>query len=147
MTNFAHLETDVMADEGFRSVVYQDIVDVWTIGFGTTRIGGIPVTENTPDMTEDVARDLLRADLYQALIDAQGLIPTWAQLNSTRQEVLANMAYNLGRRGLTKFYLMRSALQLADFAEAADQMLSSRWAIQVGMRAVRLAHQMRTGSS
>jgi lysozyme len=33
-----------------------------------------------------------------------------------------------------------------DYEEAADEMLDSKWAEQVGTRAVRLADQMRRGS-
>lgn len=145
--NYARLERDIQRDEGFRSQVYQDVTGVWTIGYGTTRIFGAPVSENTQAMLQPVAREILRAGLYQALLDAQATAPFWPWLDSVRQEVLVNMAYNLGRSGLAGFKKMIQALEFNDYESAAAEMLDSRWAGQVKTRADRLARQMKTGDT
>ncbi len=144
--NYSRLEADVMADEGFRSEAYQDVVGVWTIGYGTTRIFGVPVTEQTSDILQRIARDILRADLYQALIDAQAVVANFATHNPVRQEVLVNMAYNLGRSGLAGFRKMIVALADEYYETAADEMLDSKWAGQVKTRAIRLHNRMREGA-
>jgi len=46
---------------------------------------------------------------------------------------------------LLSFTEMLSALESGDYAEAAAQMLASRWASQVGNRAVELAYMMENG--
>jgi lysozyme len=62
-----------------------------------------------------------------------------------RRGVLVNMAYNLGVTGLLSFKKMLSAYKKGAFVEAAQHMLDSKWAKQVGDRAKRLAEQMRSG--
>ena len=62
-----------------------------------------------------------------------------------RAEVLINMAFNLGITGLLKFRRALDAVRVDDYEAAATHMLDSRWASQVGRRAVELARQMRTG--
>jgi lysozyme len=55
------------------------------------------------------------------------------------------MAFNLGSAKLCAFHRMIEALSEGDFDEAATQMLNSRWAEQVGHRAIKLAQMMRYG--
>jgi lysozyme len=144
--NLGRLEIQVMADEGFRAVAYQDSLGYWTIGYGTRHILGQEVTEATPRIRSDVARSILRSDLYKAILDVEELFPNLRSFNHYRQEVLANMAYNLGFRGLRNFKRMRAALDLSYFTDAADEMIDSLWYRQVGSRAHRLEQIMRTGA-
>ena len=58
---------------------------------------------------------------------------------------LKNMAFNMGVAGLLEFRQMLAEVQTADWPGAAAEMLSSKWATQVGDRAHRLALQMTTG--
>jgi lysozyme len=55
------------------------------------------------------------------------------------------MGFNLGVPRLNKFKNMWKAVHDRDFSLAAVEMLDSRWASQVGQRAVRLANAMRDG--
>jgi lysozyme len=55
------------------------------------------------------------------------------------------MAHNLGQTRLAGFHRLREAVKEQDWEQAAAEMLDSRWAKQVGQRAVRLAEQMRKG--
>jgi lysozyme len=54
------------------------------------------------------------------------------------------MAFNLGGHLLT-FRNSLSAIQRNNYAAAANEMLASKWANQVGQRAQHLANMMRTG--
>ncbi|MFQ5421037.1 MAG: hypothetical protein ACE5EY_11830, partial [Anaerolineae bacterium] len=58
-----------------------------------------------------------------------------------------NMAFNLGRTRLARFGKMWAAIHIGDYALAAEEMLDSRWARQVGERAHRLAEMMRDGGA
>lgn len=139
------IERRVALDEGFRAEAYVDTLGYWTIGYGSRWILGEPVTEWTPPITEAVARTLLRAGLWKAALDAQELFPRWSEFNDVRQEVLVNMAYNLGFRGLAGFRMMRQAAAELDVLAMAEQMVNSRWNRQVGSRADRLVQMMQTG--
>jgi lysozyme len=64
----------------------------------------------------------------------------------TRQAVILDMAYNLGISGVLMFKKMWAEIGRAYFRAAADEMLDSKWAKQVGDRADRLASIMATDS-
>ena len=66
-------------------------------------------------------------------------------LSTNRQNVLVNMAFNLGIYGLLRFKKMLLAVEKQDWDEAANQMLDSRWSKQVGNRSKELADIMRQG--
>ena len=146
--DFRRLEKRIKVDEGFRSHPYLDtaVPPVPTIGYGTTMIMGEPVTMETPPISEDAAAVFLRADIYDALKRAQDIFPRFNEMNDVRQEVLVNMAYNLGNR-LRKFKNLRAAARNLSYPRMADEMRDSLWYSQVGYRAIRLTHEMRTGVS
>ena len=143
--NFNRLETRVMNDEGFRARPYLDSVGVATIGYGSTRVLGEPVSMDWLTIEADVARQLLRGDLYQALVDAQAVFSRFDDLNDVRQEVIVNMTYNLGRRGLAGFKRMIKKSDDLDYVGMAFEMQDSKWFDQVGSRSIRLVLEMRSG--
>lgn len=49
--------------EGFSATPYQDTAGVWTIGYGSTRIAGEPVTPDMTAISEAQAMALMRAEL------------------------------------------------------------------------------------
>lgn len=131
------LLTQLLADEGIRLKPYRDTVGKLTIGVG----------RNLDDvgLSQEEAMYLLANDVrrtYGELLDA---LPWVANLDHARQNVLTNMAFNLGIKGLIGFKHALSCVQRSAWNEAADAMLQSKWARQVGARAVRLATVMRTG--
>lgn len=133
------LRAAVKQDEGFRGVVYRDTEGYLTIGYGRllepSRGGGI---------AKDEAEYLLANDLRTAERLCEGM-PAYLDLSPVRQAVLINMCFNLGAANLQAFKRMFSALVQQDYEHAASEMLGSKWAGQVGARAVRLAEQMKTG--
>ena len=71
--------------------------------------------------------------------------PCVLELDEVRQRVIIDMAFNMGVPRLSKFVKMWKAIHEENFEEAKTQMLDSRWANQVGNRAVRLSNAMETG--
>ena len=69
----------------------------------------------------------------------------WKGLDDTRQRVLANMAFNLGLPRLSNFVKFLTAVQKSDWEKASEEMMDSKWATQVGNRAVRLKEKMLKG--
>lgn len=136
----ARLAADLRRDEGMRSRAYKDSEGYWTIGVGRLidpRLGG--------GLSDDEIELLLANDIARVVEELDQALPWWQKLNDARQEVLANMAFNLGVGGLLKFKRTLSMLEHGEFAEASREMLRSKWARQVGKRAVRLADQIATG--
>lgn len=68
--------------------------------------------------------------------------PVFGTLSMIRQAVIIDMAYNLGVGGVLGFKRMWDAIERANYREAAEEMLDSAWALQVGERADRLAGMM-----
>jgi lysozyme len=121
--------------------------DPWTIGYGHT---GPEVVQGLVWSTTQ-CNIALDADIAHAcgLLDSH--IPWWRELDDVRQDVLANMVFNMGwsnpagTHGLATFHHTLQAIQDHDWTVAAAGMLASGWARQVGRRARRLSDQMLTG--
>lgn len=124
-------------DEGMPNKPYRDTVGKLTIGVG----------RNLDDngLRDDEIALMLRNDIAQAEKDARAVCQTFNALSDARKAVLVNMAFNMGRTRLAGFVNMLQAINEQDFEEAAEQMLDSKWAKQVGNRAIRLAKAMREG--
>jgi len=144
---FRRLLKQLRTAEGFRSTPYKDSLGRWTIGFGDTRVNAVKVSASTRPISYTVALELLKSDTFSACIDAQGLFNNFSELDDVRQEVLVNMAFNLGASGLARFVKMHAAILDKDFDRAAKEMKDSRWYNQVGHRAKRLVKRMITGET
>jgi lysozyme len=136
MTAREHLENQLRRHEGFRSKPYQDTVGVWTVGWGHNLTAG--------GLSRAACTVIFYEDLEVAKKAASGLTG-WGGCNAARQNVLVNMAFNLGGSRLARFKNMLAAIERKDFETAAREMLQSKWAEQVGSRAKELAEQMKTG--
>ena len=127
--------------EGFRSFPYKDTVDKLTIGYGRNL--------EQCGISEEEASYLLRNDINNSINDIKNLIgkEEFDFLGSTRQAVLVNMCFNLGKPRLAGFKKMFAAIKKHDYTLAAAEMLNSKWAEQVGMRAEELANYMDKGDT
>ena len=135
---------DLKADEGCRLEAYPDPLtggDPWTIGYGAT---GPAITKNTTWSQAMADADLDRR-VASLIAQLTSVLPWFATLAPLRQDVLVNMAYNMGLHGLLAFHNTLSFIEAGAYDAAASAMLNSTWARQVPTRANRLAQQMRTG--
>ena len=126
-------------DEGFRSKPYKDSEGIWTVGYGRN-LEDVGVSKSEADQ-------MLKHDMQVAIDECVAAFYFWPDLNDTRQGVLMNMMFNMGRGRLLGFKKMIAALESKDYSTAADEMLDSKWARQVKSRAKRLAAQMRSGEA
>jgi lysozyme len=144
--------------EGLVLTVYQDTLGIDTIGIGRNlKDRGISKAElehmDIPNMDVVYEHGITKEDaVYLATNDVQIVEDELCQahpcvdsLDSVRQLVVMDMAFNMGVPRLKKFKNMWAAIHEKDFPTAAKEMLDSRWANQVKSRAVRLAHAMHTG--
>ncbi len=133
---------DLMLDEGVREQAYADAGGVWTIGVGHTG----PEVHRGLAWSRDACLQALDHDVARVEHGLDRRLAWWRTLSAERQDVLANMAFNLGVDGLLAFRRTLAAVQAGDYAQAASHMLTSEpWRSQVGRRAKRLADQMRSG--
>ena len=86
-------------------------------------------------------------DCARAVSECRNAFPWFVDLDDKRQNVVASMVFNIGLRGFKGFKKAIAAIGARDWNQAADQMLSSKWAGQVGSRASRLAQMMRDGET
>lgn len=105
---------------------------------------------------ESVMEDLsARCPAYRHLINLAGAATAGgteaaagnpdANAARCRAEVLIDMAFNMGTRGLMQFQATLDAVRADDYPLAASRMLESAWAGQVPGRAKADADCMRTG--
>lgn len=130
------LSDQLKVDEGVRAKPYRDIVGKLTIGVG----------RNLDDvgLRADEIDYLLGNDMKVAETLARTMLPNFDDLTDARKAVVCNMAFNLGLR-LGGFKETLAAIRAGRWNDAADNMLASVWAQQVGARAQRLSDAMRSG--
>ena len=132
----SRLEALLRLHEGERLKPYTDTTGHLTIGVGRNLTDmGITAAESEMLLRTDVART------REAVCRAW---PWVEQLDPVRQAVVLDMAFNLGVKGLSQFKRTLGLLRNGRWEAAADAMLDSLWAQQVGGRAQRLAQMVRT---
>ena len=112
--------------EGFRPEAYQDSVGVWTIGYGTTRINGQPVTQGMT-ITKDQALQLVKQEVNKLWSRIESI--TKVNLNDNQMNALVDFAYNLGFNALKTSTLMKYVNE-SQFDKAADEF--DRWVFAGG---------------
>lgn len=131
------IERQLIQHEGWRNFPYEDTVGKVSIGVG----------RNLDDrgLREDEILLMLRNDIAESQDELR--TQAWTRgLDQVRTGILIDMCFNLGLPRLLKFQKMIDAIVARNFDEAADEMLDSKWARQVGPRAQALARAMRTGN-
>ena len=125
--------------EGRVAHAYYDSLGYLTIGIGhlvDERKGG--------KLPEHIIDALFEHDLHEHANELFATLPWVRDLDPVRQAVLIDLYFNL-RRNLLEFKATLAHFQAGNWQQAADAMLDSRWARQVGKRAQRLATMTRTG--
>ncbi|MCI7536560.1 MAG: glycoside hydrolase family protein [Elusimicrobiaceae bacterium] len=122
--------------EGFSKLPYKCPTGHLTIGYGHNLEHGI---------SKEAAEFILQEDLARAERAVKNSFPWWWKLDDARQFVLVDMAFNMGLAGLKGFKKMLAAVEQGDYQTAAKEMLDSKWAAQVGRRAVELSKIMEKG--
>jgi GH24 family phage-related lysozyme (muramidase) len=126
-------------------IPYLDSRDVWTIGYGQTRLNGEKVTGTTKPITEEQALMELKISFVDAVYDAEQFITLFHELNDVRQEALTEMAFQLGGPKQRGFVKARAAGNMRDYDTMADELLDSAWHGQTPARCERIAKMVRTG--
>ena len=133
--------------EGFRQKAYDDktgktlrrtqtLQGKLTIGVGRNLSDrGLTRAEVSLLLDHDIARATKSAERY----------PWFEGLTVPRQAVVVSMIFNCGPAGWAGFTKTHAALAAARWEEAGVELLRSRYAEQVGDRALHLAEILRSG--
>ena len=123
--------------EGLELKAYQCTAGKTTIGLG----------RNLDDygITEEEAYYLAKNNINELEDELDRAIPWWRQLDDARQRALINLSYNVGTTTLLKFKKTLQYLEDGSYEEAAKEVLDSRWANQVGRRAIFISNVFLTG--
>jgi len=147
----------VAKHEGIVLEPYRDSLGISTIGIGRN-LEDRGITDGELDyigktMEEVLEKGLTEEEAYYLCMNDIAIVekelldrkPIVNQLNDVRQMVLVDMAFNMGVPRLMKFKNMWAAIETEDYALACEEMIDSRWANQVGNRAMKLSLAMKNG--
>jgi lysozyme len=129
-----NLKDQLVRHEGLRLTVYDCPAGYKTIGVGRNI--------EQKGITEEEAMFLLNNDIDYFTEQLMENLSFFDELSENRKSVLVNMAFNLGVAGLMKFKNMLKAVSEKRWEDASSEMLNSRWADQVGNRAIELSEMM-----
>ena len=130
------LRSQLERHEGLSLKPYRDTVGKLTVGYGRN-LEDVGISRDEADFMLDNDIDQVERQL--------DTVDEYRDLDDVRQTVIANMAFNLGFAGLMGFKNMWAAIGRRDWESASEEMMQSKWARQVGVRAVELSEIMRTG--
>ena len=126
--------------EGVETYAYTDTVGKITIGVGRNidPNGGIGLSEGEIDFLLYNDIDRVEEELYDNF--------KWFRMvGDVRSEAMIDICFNLGLPRLKKFKKALAAMEAEDYKLAAIEFLDSRWADQVGQRAIELSLMIETG--
>lgn len=144
------LLADLMQGEGFRPNLYDDasgapltkgsVIHGWpTIGYGWN-VASRPCPQDLAQYILGYFAD----DTWNTLILAASWISSQPE---PVQRALCEMAFNEGVTGLLKFNTFLALVQQGNYAEAADDLETTLWAKQVGVRAARIQALIKHGAT
>jgi GH24 family phage-related lysozyme (muramidase) len=144
--------------EGRRKHVYLDTLNIPSIGIGfNLQRGGArqtlasvgadydQVLAGTQDLTDAQIDALFKRDLDTALAASQRQVPNFADLHFNARLVVVDMMF-MGEAAFARFKKMIVALENFDYNTAADEMVNSRWYVQVKNRGVEDVSLMRAAA-
>lgn len=133
----------IKVHEGVETHAYVDTVGKITIGVGRNIdvLEGLGLSMREIDflLSNDIER--VEEELTSALPWTVDLLIT----NSPRFDALVDLCFNLGLPRFLNFVKALDACSESDWERAADEFLDSRWATQVGNRAIEITEMIRTG--
>jgi len=127
--------------EGVETHAYKCSASKITVGVGRNidPEGGIGISDDEIDY-------LLQNDINRVYAELDSEYEWFSDLDEVRQDVMMDIAFNLGATKLRLFKKALLAMSVGDWDTAAEEWLDSRWAKQVKGRATELTEMIRTGT-
>lgn len=137
MRSLANLTEMLMKHEGVRRKPYEDSVGVLTIGVGRNL--------ESVGLSDDEIYYMLKNDIHRCDNELDNAFRWYKDLNDSRKDVMVSLCFNLGINRLRGFKNALASMAAENYKEASDHFLDSKWAEQVGQRAIKLTDMIRTG--
>ena len=139
------LREQLKIDEGVKYEVYDDHLGYKTFGIGhlvktTDEEYGLPV--GTP-VSEKRVNSVFDKDVETYIDESKKVFGNLEDMPQEAQQVIVNMCFNMGAPRLSQFKKFIKAIHDEDWKTASVEMLDSRWASQVGIRANRLSDRIK----
>lgn len=125
--------------EGVRNHSYLCSEGFETIGVGRN------ISESGLGLTDGEVNFLLANDIARVKEELIKEYFWFSALSEVRQDAMVDLSFNIGQTRLRGFVKALEAMSKEDFDQAADEFYDSRWANQVGSRAVEICNMIRTG--
>ena len=138
--NINQLREQLKIDEGVKYEVYDDHLGYKTFGIGhlvTANDGEYGASIGYP-VSEERVNAVFDKDVETYITESKKVFPNLDELHEEAQQVIVNMCFNMGAPRLSKFKKFVAAVNDGNWSTAAVEMMDSRWANQVGVRAERL---------
>lgn len=132
-TSFAapNYYTFIKSSEGIKYSIYKDSRGNDSIGIGHKIISGDKIKSN---YSEKEIQAFFNKDCNAALIIARRQFNNFDSLPDDIKEIIVSLAFNLGEGGISKFKNFKAAITNKDYGRAANELKSSMWYKQVGLR-------------
>lgn len=137
----------IKTNEGYRTCVYTDTKGNPTIGIGfnLNRADAPPllasvganyasVRSGATCLTDSQIITLFNGDVSNARNCAQRINPFFPTLKPNAQSVVTDLVFNLGCAGYSKFTGFAGFLKNGDYTGAANDLKTTLWCNQVGLR-------------
>ena len=140
VTFMGQLVDTLKRPEGVRSHAYKCSENMITVGVGRNldENGGI-------GLSDDEIEYLLMNDIERCDAELRAAYDWYENLKKPRRDAMINMCFNLGLTRLRGFVKALEAMSREQYDVAADEFMDSRWAEQVGDRAVEVTELIRSG--
>ena len=126
--------------EGVESHAYECSEGKITVGVGRNidAEGGIGLSEEEIDF-------LLQNDIQRCIVELSSEYDWFRDLGDVRKDAMVDIAFNLGINRLRLFKRALAAMAVGNYKEASTEFLDSKWAKQVGSRALELTDMIASG--
>lgn len=129
--------------EGVETHAYRDTVGKITIGVGRNIDADDGLGLSMQEVEYLLGNDIERVE--QELVGALPWTIDLLVIDSPRFDALVDLCFNLGLPRFLNFVKALDACADEDWDRAADEFMDSRWAKQVGNRAIEITEMIRTG--
>lgn len=145
------LKKQLEGHEGRKNKVYKCTAGKRSIGIGhNIDAKGLPddidaFLEDNGYITDEMIDRLYAIDEHDAMFDCMKLYPDFENFAEIRQNALIDFVFNVGYKTASTFKNTNRAINEERWDDAADGLLASKYARQVGRRARDLAEMLRDG--
>ena len=151
----SRLDDSIKRHEGYRDEPYKDHLGNWTIGYGrlihTVQLYSVDECDTVGELLDCISdrskhEEWFERDRDAAIKESQAWLGlAWLSLSDARQEVVAEMCYQMGYHRLSTFVKFKAAIVSRHWVQAESEMLNSAWYRQTRSRATALADKFSDG--